>query len=198
MIGFKIGPRGEYLGEVELKMMPSGEPICPPGIILTPPPEQLMLDDHHALVYRDGWKTLEDNRGVEFWMPGDKHDTEPRVMLDYGALPDGALTERLAAPTELERWRDSIKDKTAEELRSHLYSSQRYRFVDDDISKGSSEVAMCLVDGKAMTVDEASQQWLRYYGDDDDKANAALLAKVAAKDYIRTAVAGYLDEEESV
>lgn len=194
MTGYRIGPRGEYLGEVELKMMPNGEPICPPGIILTPPPEQLMLDDHHALVYRDGWKTLEDNRGVEYWMPGDKHDTDPHVMLDYGALPEGALTERPAAPTELEKFIDSISGMDAEQLRSHLYSTQRYRFVNDDITQGPSDVPMCILAGSPKTVDEASQYWLRYVGDDDAKAEEAMAQKTAAKAYIRAAVAAYKEE----
>ena len=194
MIGYRIGPRGEYLGEVELKMMPSGEPICPPGIILTPPPEQLTLDDHHALVYRDGWKALEDNRVVEYWLAGDKHDTAPRVMLDYGELPEGALTEWPAEPTELEKWLETLEGKSAEELRSHLYSSQRYRFIDDDITQGKSDIPMCILDGKSMTVDEASQYWLRYVGDDDAKAEEAMAQKTAAKAYIRTAVAAYKEE----
>lgn len=199
MTGYRIGPRGEYLGAVELETMANGEPVCPPGIVTATLPEQMMLDESHSLVYRnEQWQIMEDHVGQEYWLAGDEHDTEPHVMLDYGALPDGALTERPAAPTELEKWLETLEGKSAEELRSHLYGSQRYRFINDDIAQGPSDVAMCLVDGKAMTVDEASQQWLRYYGDDDDKANAALLAKVAAKDYIRTAVAGYLDEEGSV
>lgn len=194
MIGYRIGARGEYMGEVELKMMPNGEPICPPGIILTPPPEQLTLDDHHALVYRDGWKTLEDNRGVEYWLAGDKHDTDPHVMLDYGALPEGALTERPTAPTELEKWLESLEGKSAEQLRSHFYSTQRYRFIDDDITKGSSDVPMCILDGSPKTVDEASQYWLRYVGDDEAKASEAMAQKTSAKAYIRAAVAAYKED----
>lgn len=174
----------------------TGEPIIPAGVLTSPePPEQMTLADNQMLVLADGlWVTKENHIGEEYWEAGAKYGDEPKRMAEYGPLPEGATKTPPPEPTELERFLDSIKDMNAEELRSHLYSSQRYRFVDDDISQGSSDVAMCLVDGQAMTVDEASQQWLRYFGDDDTKAQTALAQKVAGKNYIRTAVDEYFKE----
>lgn len=44
------------------------------------------------------WELEEDNRGTEYWLPGDTWQTEPREMKDLGPLPDGALLERPEKP----------------------------------------------------------------------------------------------------
>ena len=174
----------------------TGEPIIPAGVLTSPePPEQMTLADNQMLVLADGlWVTKENHIGEEYWEAGAKYGDEPKRMAEYGPLPEGATTTPPPEPTELEKWLDSIKDKTAEELRSHLYSTQRYMFVDDDISKGPGTEPLCSIDDKAMTVDEASQEWLHYVGDDEMKAAKALAQKVAGKNYIRTAVDEYLKE----
>lgn len=198
MTGYRLDQYGGLAEVVEIKMGPNGEPMIPAGILVSPAvPEQMTLAEGQALVLDDGqWTVKENHIGETYYEAGAKYGDEPKRMASYGPLPEGATTTPPEEPTALERWLDSIKDKTAEELRSYLYSTQRYRFIDDDISKGPSDVAMCLVDGKVMTVDGATQEWLRYFGDDDTKAQTALAQKTAAKTYIRTAVAGYLDEEE--
>lgn len=174
----------------------TGEPIIPAGVLTSPePPAQMTLADNQMLVLDDGqWVVKENHIGETFWEAGAKYGDEPKRMAEYGPLPEGASTTPPPEPTELERWLDSIKDKTAEELRSHLYSTQRYMFVDDDISKGPGTEPLCSIDDKAMTVDEASQEWLRYIGDDEMKAAKALAQKVAGKNYIRTAVDEYFKE----
>lgn len=197
MKGYVLDQYGGLVKIVEIDTNErTGEPIIPAGVLTSPePPEQMTLTEGQHLVLDNGtWSIKENHIGEEYWEAGAKYGDEPKHMAGYGPLPEGATTTPPPEPTELERWLDSIKDKTAEELRSHLYSSQRYRFVNDDIAQGPSDVAMCLVDGKAMTVDEASQEWLRYFGDDDTKAQAALTQKTAAKEYIRTAVNEYLKE----
>lgn len=197
MTGYRLDQYGGLAEVLELKSGPNGEVMIPAGVLVSPDlPEQMTLAEGQNLVL-DGvvWTVKENHIGETYWEAGAKYGDEPKKMAGYGPLPEGATTTPPAEPTELELFLDSIKDMDAEALRSHLYSTQRYRFVDDDISKGSSDVAMCLVDGKAMTVDEASQEWLRYFGDDDTKAQAALAQKSAAKDYIRTAVSAYKEEE---
>lgn len=174
----------------------TGEPIIPAGVLVSPePPEQMTLADNQMLVLADGlWVTKENHIGEEYWEAGAKYGDEPKRMAEYGPLPEGATKTPPPEPTELEKWLDAIKDKTAEELRSHLYSTQRYMFVDDDISKGPGTEPLCSIDEKAMTVDEVSQEWLHYVGDDEMKAAKALAQKVAGKNYIRTAVDEYFKE----
>lgn len=197
MIGYTLDQHGGLKSTVQIKLDPrTKEPIIPSGVMVSPElPDIMTLEEGYNFVLgRDGWTTEEDHIGEMYWPAGAEWGDSPVRMAGYGPLPEGATTTPPAEPTELELFLDSIKDMDAEALRSHLYSTQRYRFVDNDISKGPSDIAMCLIEGKAMTVDEASQQWLRYFGDDDTKAQAALAQKSAAKEYIRTAVNEYFKE----
>lgn len=197
MIGFRLDQYGGLEEIIEIQTdSRTGEQIIPAGVFLTPDlPEQMTLAEGQNLVL-DGevWTVKENHIGEEYWEAGAKYGDEPKRMAGYGSLPEGATTTPPAKPTDLELFLDSIKDMDAEALRSHLYSTQRYRFIDDDISKGSSDVAMCLIDRKPMTVDEASQEWLRYVGDNDSKAEEALTQKVSGKEYIRTVVTAYKEE----
>lgn len=57
--------------------------------------------DKHVRVFKDGsWQQVEDNRGTEYWLPGDDWQTEPRKMEDLGPLPEGALLDRPEKPLE--------------------------------------------------------------------------------------------------
>lgn len=49
------------------------------------------------------WELKEDNRGKEYWLPGDNWQADPRVMKDLGPLPDGTTFER-PEPTEEEKF----------------------------------------------------------------------------------------------
>lgn len=46
------------------------------------------------------WKYIEDNRGTEYWLPGDTWETPAREIKELGTLPDGAMLERPAKPQE--------------------------------------------------------------------------------------------------
>ena len=56
-------------------------PNCPRGLVCR------FIDDD--------WVTVEDNRGVEYWLLGDAWNTPPRKMKDFGPLPSDAM---LTAP----------------------------------------------------------------------------------------------------
>ena len=198
MKGYRLDLYGGLAEVMEIKIGKNGEPIIPSGIFTAPAvPEAMTLAEGQVLVLEgDQWVTKENHIGETYWEAGANYGDEPKKMSNYGPLPDGASTTPPPEPTETERFIKEIADKTAEELRSFLYSSQRYRFIDDDITKGKSDVPMCQLDGIAMTVDEASQQWLRYVGDNETKAAEALEEKIAGKAYIREVVAAYKGEEE--
>lgn len=198
MTGYRLDQYGGLAEVVEIKIGKTGEPIIPAGIFTAPAvPEAMTLAEGQVLVLEDNqWVVKESHIGEQYWLPDDEYGAEAHKMETYGPLPEGATTTPPAQPTETERFIKEISSKTAEELRSFLYSSQRYRFVDDDITKGKSDVPMCQLEGVVMTVDEASQQWLRYVGDNESKAAEALEEKIAGKTYIRTVVAAYKGEEE--
>lgn len=62
---------------------------------IVPPP----ATEKHAIVFKSGtWVQVEDNRGTEYWLPGDDWQTEPRKMEELGPLPEGALLEKPEKP----------------------------------------------------------------------------------------------------
>lgn len=47
-----------------------------------------------AAVYVGGvWELQEDNRGKEYWLPGDEYGTPARTMKELGPFPEGAVFE---------------------------------------------------------------------------------------------------------
>ena len=197
MIGYTLDQHGGLKSTVQIKLDPrTKEPIIPSGVMVSPElPDIMTLEEGYNFVLgRDGWTTEEDHIGEMYWPAESKWGDQPKRMAGYGPLPEGATTTPPEEPTELERFLESIKDMDAENLRSHLYSSQRYRFVNDDIAQGPSDIAMCLMEEQAMTVDEMSRRWLCYVGDDESKAQDALKQKSEAKDYIRAIVDEFFKE----
>lgn len=66
--------------------------LIPANATLIEPPASI---EKYVRVFKNGvWTQVEDNRGTEYWLPGDTWQTEPRKMEDLGPLPDGATTER--------------------------------------------------------------------------------------------------------
>ncbi len=70
--------------------------LTPANATLIEPPASI---EKHVRVFKNGvWTQVEDNRGTEYWLPGDTWQTEPRKMEDLGPLPDGVLLERPEKP----------------------------------------------------------------------------------------------------
>lgn len=70
--------------------------LIPANATLIEPPASI---EKHVRVFKNGvWTQVEDNRGTEYWLPGDTWQTEPRKMEDLGPLPDGSLLERPEKP----------------------------------------------------------------------------------------------------
>lgn len=65
--------------------------LAPAHATLTAPPSET---GKVAVWNGEAWELKEDNRGIEYWLPGDTWQTEPHKMEDLGPLPDGALLER--------------------------------------------------------------------------------------------------------
>ena len=75
----------------------------------------------------NAWKMVDDNRerktplfdivlvqeAIDYWLPGDTHETPARQMQEIGPLPKGALTE-CPAKTDAEMLAEARADKRAE------------------------------------------------------------------------------------
>ncbi len=112
---------------------------------------------------------------------------EDRVCYEGVGLPGSeeiTLDEFRSAveQVKLVEWTRFISNLPDEDLRSYLYAHERYHRLSDDIFQEPDESRPFV---ETMTVDEMSRAYLRYLGDDDDKASAYLAAKRAAKEYIR-------------
>lgn len=85
----------EYIGYEEALLDPleteqQGENIylLPANATFTAPTEP---QEGYVNVWNgEAWGQVEDNRGVEYWLPEDKFDAPARKMKELGALPEGA------------------------------------------------------------------------------------------------------------
>lgn len=111
---YKYNDNGEYIGTEEALLDPleteqQGENIylLPVNATFTAPTEP---QDGYVNVWNStAWEQVEDNRGVEYWLPEDKYGAPAREMKELGALPEGAIL------TPPEQTLDELKaDKLAE------------------------------------------------------------------------------------
>lgn len=67
------------------------------------------VQEGYVAVFDNGiWNYKEDNRGKEYWLPGDEYGTPARTMKELGALPEGAVFEAPEKPLSM-----MIEEKTA-------------------------------------------------------------------------------------
>lgn len=72
---------------------------------------------------------------------------------------------------------------TDEQQREVMYKTLRYRLV-GDTPTGALDYSRPFYE--TLTVDEMSERFIKYLGDNDEIANASLAGKVEAKNYIRS------------
>lgn len=107
----------EYIGYEEALLDPleteqQGENIylLPANATFTAPTEP---QDGYVNVWNvTAWEQVEDNRGVEYWLPEDKFGAPAREMKELGALPEGATT------TAPEKTLDELKADKLEALKA--------------------------------------------------------------------------------
>ncbi len=109
--------------ETELK----GEfvPLIPANATLVEPPQK----EGFAAVFVGGvWELQEDNRGKEYWLPGDEYGTPARTMKELGELPEGAVfvAPEKPAPTEAE-----IQAQLTQAVQAYMDSTAQTRGYDN-------------------------------------------------------------------
>jgi hypothetical protein len=192
-IAYRYDSFGYLVGVAECQRDPfSGDWLTPSDSTQMAPPE--CTDEQVPKWDGTAWSIVEDHRGKAYYLPEDEWPAEPRFMLTPGPFPAKAIFTAPAEPTPAEKWQRHIAQayagKSVEAIRQMMYEQLRYKFVQDDFLLGPDENnPLCNIDGEALTVDEAKQLWLRYFGDDDTKADEALTASIAAKQYVRTVMA---------
>ena len=142
-------------------------------------PLEKTLNDRDVYLF-PAYSTMEEPPAVE--------DGSVAIWTDEGwtieKIPDPVVTEPEVL-TDQEEWeliRGSLPTEVAM-VRRILYGSLRYRLVGDSLL-GSLDLARPFPD--RMTVDEMSQGYLNYIGDDTVKAEAYLEKKRQMKAYIRS------------
>ena len=102
-----IGTEEALLDPLETEQQEKEVYLLPANAIFTAPTEP---QEGYVNVWNvTAWEQLEDNRGVEYWLPEDKFGAPAREMKELGALPEGATFN---AP---EKTLDELKtDKLAE------------------------------------------------------------------------------------
>ena len=101
-----IGYEEALLDPLETELKGENVYLLPANATFTVPPAK---KEGFAIVWNgEAWQEVEDNRGTEYWLPGDAYGTPARVMKELGALPEGATT------TAPEKTLDELKaDKLA-------------------------------------------------------------------------------------
>lgn len=95
MFVYKFDEQGVFVGIEETDLDPLESELQGKEIYLLPPnatfdaPEE---KEGFAPVWNgEKWEQVEDNRGKEYWLPEDEYGTQPRVVDELGALPEGAI-----------------------------------------------------------------------------------------------------------
>ena len=114
---YKYNDNGEYIGTEEALLDPLETELQGENVYLLPanatfiePPE---AQESFARVWNgEAWEQVEDNRGVEYWLPEDTYGAPAREMKELGALTEGATT------TAPEKTLDELKADKLEALKA--------------------------------------------------------------------------------
>lgn len=104
MLVYVFDENGVFVGTDETELDPLESELQGKEIYLLPPnatfdaPEE---KDGFAPVWNgEKWEQVEDNRGVEYWLPEDEYGSQPRVMSELGSLPKDAILTAPEMPKE--------------------------------------------------------------------------------------------------
>lgn len=107
-----IGIEAAQLDPLETKKASKNIYLLPANATFTAPPAE---KEGFAVVWNgEAWEQVEDNRGVEYWLPDDKYGAPAREMKDLGALPEGATL------TPPEQTQEEKNQEQANEAKSKL------------------------------------------------------------------------------
>lgn len=159
---YKYNDNGEYIGTEEALLDPleteqQGENIylLPANATFTAPTEP---QDGYVNVWNGtAWEQVEDNRGVEYWLPEDKYGAPAREMKELGALPEGATTtppEQSLEELKTAKIASMKAERDTKEVEPIEYNGHLYDY--DDKARDRINAAIIALD---MAGKEATLQW---------------------------------------
>ena len=158
MLVYKFDEKGLFVGIDETELDPLESELQGKEIYLLPPnatfdaPEE---KDGFAPVWNgEKWEQVEDNRGVEYWLPEDEYGSQPRVMGKLGALPEKATFD---APEMTKEQKEAqvlaqAKQERAEAVASIVVEVDDMKFDGDEVSQGRmARSAVAMTDDETIT-----------------------------------------------
>ena len=108
----------------------------------------------------EAWEQVEDNRGVEYWLPEDTYGAPAHEMKELGALPEGA---RLTSPEQTQDEKDNIEALAIKnELQTLAVNAMMMSLADDDLieTKNTYQTKLrSISDGVALKMPELFPHW---------------------------------------
>lgn len=125
-----IGTEEALLDPLETKLQGKNIYLLPANATFTAPTEP---QDGYVNVWNgEAWEQVEDNRGVEYWLPDDKYGAPAREMKELGALPEGAT---LTPPEQTQAEKNQEQANAAKaELRSLAETAMMAQLAGGDIA----------------------------------------------------------------
>lgn len=159
---YKYNDNGEYIGTEEALLDPLETELQGENVYLLPanatfiePPE---AQESFARVWNgEAWEQVEDNRGVEYWLPEDTYGAPAREMKELGALPEGATLmppEQTLAELKEAKKAALKTERDQKEVLPIEYNGNSFDY--DDKARDRINAAIIALD---MAGDEATLQW---------------------------------------
>lgn len=187
---YKYNDNGEYIGTEETLLDPLETEQQGKNIYLLPTnatfTEPSKAQEGYVNVWNgEAWEQVEDNRGVEYWMPEDKFGAPAREMKELGALPEGAT---LTPPEQTQDEKNQEFANAAKvKLENLAVSAMMAQLAGSDISAQQTEYQSniaVLSDDVALLIPEVYPAWsansVEYKVDDRVQYNGVLYKVLTA------------------
>ena len=163
-----IGTEEALLDPLETELQGENVYLLPANATFIEPPE---AQESFARVWNgEAWEQVEDNRGVEYWLPEDTYGAPAREMKELGELPEGATTtppEQSLEELKTAKIASMKAERDTKEVEPIEYNGHLYDY--DDKARDRINAAIIALD---MAGKEATLQWTTA-----DNTNATVTAQ---------------------
>lgn len=190
MNAYKYNANGEYIGTEEVLLDPLETKLQGKNIYLLPAnatfTEPSKAQEGYVNVWNDkAWEQVEDNRGIEYWLPEDTYGAPAREMKELGALPEGAT---LTPPEQTQEEKNQAQANEAKSKLNNLaITAMMATLAGGDISAQQTEYQSnitALSDDVALLIPEVYPVWsadsVEYKKDDRVTYNGILYKVLTA------------------